>query len=182
MKCSFKSHVNQCFPPVIKHGPILRSLSLRNFHRPQDNLDSRFVLSIKKLTALRSACPNLTELEIDIKLNLRDLQRTGSILTTTIASFRNLRSLSLHSWIPHPTPATKCSEILDLVEPTVRLWIEDLMSLKHGVQFDCVQFYLEMPGTSVPHECLLDWGEGVQGEASLCVRCYSYYCKWGRDE
>ena len=179
-KCSFKSHVNRCFPAVIKHGLTLRSLSLRNFHGPQDDLDSHSVLSIKKLTALRSACPNLTELEIDIKLKLKTLQRIGSILTTTIASFRNLRRLSLHSWIPHPTPTTRCREVLGLVEPTAGLWMEDLMSLKLGAQFDCVRLYLEMPGTTFPHEHHLDLGEGVQGEASLYVRCHSYYCKWGR--
>ena len=115
MKCSIRNHLARCFPVIIKHGPNLRLLALRYLHSPQDDPDSHAVLSIKKLTALRSACPNLMRLELDFKLDLKDLEKSGHILTTTLASFRNLRKLSLSTWMSYAPSAADVHDIPGVV-------------------------------------------------------------------
>ena len=142
MKCSMEKTVDQCIQAIIKHGSSLHSLSLRDFDVPQDFPGWPSVLSIKKLTALRSACPTLTGLEIDIKLKLENLEKMGSILTTTLASFRNLRELKLHTWV---SPETATDDYYyEILKVVAHPWIEDLKSSKSGVEFDSLSLYFHI--------------------------------------
>lgn len=90
---------------ITKHGPSLRSLALRDF----DGTNARWphmdsFLSRDNLWAIRSACPNLTDLETNIEIQLVRIHSTESInidqLTSTAASkFRGCRAVDE---IPQP--------------------------------------------------------------------------------
>ena len=139
MRCLMRSHLNQCFSAIINHGRNLRSLSLRGFHRSDEDPQLYSVPLIECLKALCSACPYLTELEIDIKLKVGAKGRSD--LSTTLASFRNLRELKLHAQMSYPASAKtmlQCDKALPAVVP----WIQDLVSAKQGVRFDPLHLFI----------------------------------------
>ena len=156
MQCNMRSHINRCFPAIIDYGRSLRSLRLRDFRRPNGNPNIYSVLSIKKLEALGSACPILRELAIDVKLTLDACQKMRSVLAITLASFRNLRKLDLHTFMSFPRPGTDFdSWEIDIITPMFP-WMKDLVSMKQGLEFDTVSLLVETNRTTNDpgwHEC-----------------------------
>ena len=148
MRCTMRSHLDRCFPAIIKQGRSLRSLSLRDFHRPDEDPQLYSVLPIEHLNALCDACPNLSILDIDIKLNVDGKCR--SVLSTTLASFRNLRELELHACMPYSTSYTDMMLAWGIATPVVEPWIKDLVSAKQGLGFDVLHFSVEMRHTIAP--------------------------------
>lgn len=135
ISCSIKTHLNRCFPEIIKHGSNIRWLTLRQVHSPQGDPGLHAVIPNEKLIALSSACPNLTRLEIDVMLDLEDPMKTGHVLTTTLASFRKVRELWLYTRIPDQMPIytyLRCSS--GVVEAKVRSWAEELCSSMRAEQ------------------------------------------------
>ena len=135
------SHLNQCFSAIINHGRNLRSLSLRGFHRSDEDPQVYSVPPIECLEALCSACPYLTELDIDIKLNVGAKGR--SVLSTTLASFRNLRELRIHARMSCPPSAPTMLQY-GITLPAVVPWIQGLVSAKQGVRFDPLHLFVAM--------------------------------------
>lgn len=148
MRCLMRSHLNQCFSAIINYGRNLRSLSLRDFHRPDEHPQLYSVLPIEYLRALCSACPCLTRLDIDVKLNVGAKGR--SVLSSNLASFRNLRVLKLHAWMSYPVSDTKKSIKCAVVIPALVPWIKDLYSAKQGVGFDRLHLFVRMRHVIAP--------------------------------
>lgn len=145
IRCSKPIIFEQCFPAILKHGPNLRWLTLRNHHSPLE-LDPEYhaIIQLKKLTALRSTYSNLTTLGIDVKLNLIDLQKTGHILTTTLALFRDLQELSLHTRMSYLTPTGYPIPVsLGASEGLVHPWVEELTSSKCGVELKSLRWLFD---------------------------------------
>ena len=147
MRCLKRSHLTQCLAAIINHGTNLRSLSLRGFHQSDEDPLLCSVLPIECLEALCSACPYLTELDIDIKLNVGAKGR--SVLSTTLASFRNLRKLELHARMSYPPSDTTMLQY-GIGLPAVKPWIRDLVSAKQGVRFDPLHLFMRIRGTVIP--------------------------------
>ena len=142
MRCLMRSHLNQCFSAIINYGRNLRSLSLRDFHRADEDPQLYSVLPVEYLKALCSACPYLTRLDIDVKLNVGAKGR--SVLSSNLASFRNLRVLKLHAWMSNPFSDTNKSIQWAIVIPALVPWVKDLYSAKQGVGFDRLHLFVEM--------------------------------------
>ena len=117
---------------VSKHASTLRSLEIRTLAHERH---SEF--GVRHLTALNTACPELRELGFDLVMNVKS--KPPATLTTTIAGFRKMRSLTVYAymWVENREQG------FDEDRATASAWIEDLVSSKQGVQLEKVIVKLE---------------------------------------
>lgn len=133
MRCEAEDNkVPQYIEAVTEHASTLRSLHIRT-----PNLERHWRFVVKDLTALHSVCPELRELGFELEMKVTS--QPSATLTTTIAGFRKLRSLTVYASMLIENRKQAFNED----RAVAFAWIKDLVSSKQGVQLEKVVIKLE---------------------------------------
>lgn len=135
-KLTLKCKVRRIVTTILKQGPSLRSLALREYFG-RDSRDFR-TLIVADVEAIQASCPKLMELALDVHFK----SGTGPadaihISDTVFSSMRNLRRLSLftrvESFVVASVDDRNPFAHLDMV---VRGWLQLFLLAKKGANFE----------------------------------------------
>lgn len=145
---TFKSEehrkLNDCVSTIARGCQSLQSLELRNSDEPDSSPWKWILFSPNDLEAIGCGCPGLMELSLDAKMYFYGRQtRLDMGVTAALASFRNLRRLTVYTIMPYLPPEPGLLPYHQ-ARAIAREWTENIQRLKKGAKFVRLMMNIEI--------------------------------------